>query len=113
MFGLSKEQQIMAGAGAAVGAVALTATGLAIRSGRKAKRAMKKISAMQRTVDDLVTKIAEINQNKINEQKLNKLETDVEIIKNKNHDKIVEDVLKEVENSRRYVKRNKENGTNK
>lgn len=95
MFGLSKEQQII-GTGAALGAITLTATGLAIRSGRKAKKAIKKVSLIQKEVNDLAAKIAEVNQNKINEQKLNKLEMEVEMVKSKNHEKVVEDVLREV-----------------
>lgn len=94
MFILSEEQQMAIGAG--VGAIVLTTAGLAIKSGRKAKKALKRISVMQRDINDLTAKVTEINQHKINEQKLNKLNLEVEIMKSNNHDKIVREILREI-----------------
>lgn len=94
MFILSEEQQMAIGTGA--GAVILATAGMAIKSSKKAKKALKKVSLMQKEINDLAAKIAEVNQNKINEQKLNKLNMGVEIMKSNNHDKIVKEVLKEI-----------------
>lgn len=94
MFILSEEQQMAIGAGA--GAVILATAGMAVKSSKKAKKALKKVSLMQKEINDLAAKIAEVNQNKINEQKLNKLNMEVEIMKSNNHDKIVKEVLKEI-----------------
>lgn len=99
MIKLSKEQQIIAVAGAGLGTLALTATGFAIRSVGKSKEALKEaknIKKMKKTIDELTAKVAEMNQVKMNEEKLNKLERELDIIKSRNHDKVVKEVLKQV-----------------
>lgn len=79
-LGVTKTVGIVVGA---TSTTALIATGMAIRSASKAKRAMKDVQNLESKVNKLTEKVKDLNQNKINERKLYEIDRDVEILKNR------------------------------